>query len=82
MSNARIYKSGSGALDYTVEVDGHDITSAVRSITWQCEARGGTPRAEVELMVVDAERIEGQVEWHGLDRVPTEALRNELDRRE
>lgn len=81
MSKARISKSGSRPDDYTVEVDGHDVTTSVRGVRWWCEA-GGMPRAELELSVMDAETVEGEVEWFGLERVPTEALRDELDRRE
>lgn len=63
-----------------IYLDGADISDAVRSVTWRHSVHT-SPIAEVELMVVEGAMVSGEVEWYGLEQVPTEALRAEIDRR-
>lgn len=62
-------------------LDGQDITSAVFGIEWE-HSLHGRPTAKVYLRIVELTAIGSETEWHGLDRVPTEVLQDELDSRE
>lgn len=62
--------------------DGDDVSAAVRAVGIRLRA-GQLPEAVVLLKVVAAE-VDVPVDritWHGLDRVPVEALLAELERR-
>jgi hypothetical protein len=59
---------------------GEDIGRCVRSVRWSLDG-GSVATATVELLIVKAPRLDGEVVWVGLEDVPAEALEAELTRR-
>lgn len=77
---ARIVGDGSltGTKVYTD--DGADISRSVRRVSYDHEAQSN-PLVTVELLCEPVE-VAGEARWVGLEDVPADALRAELDRRE
>lgn len=57
-------------------------TIPARAVQWEIGAGDELARATVELDIVQLEAIGGAVEWSGLENVPIDALKQELERRQ